>query len=108
MEIDWSNLSALLKFLVGGGSSLVVMSALSFLAENWSGWHELPRWLKFLLPMLLSALIAVGAQMLSGYADIIKDISPWYSIVVVAVMSWIQSQKTYAATKSAGYGVHNL
>jgi hypothetical protein len=107
MQIDYTVFEGVLKFLVGGGAPVVVTYALSLLVENWSKWHELPRWLKFLLPMLFSALLAVGAQILSGYADIVAAISPWWTIVVVAVTSYISSQKGYMATKTAGYGVHN-
>jgi uncharacterized membrane protein len=107
MQIDLPNLDAALKFLVGGGSSVVVMGALSYLVENWPKWHDLPKWLKLLLPMLASALLAVGAQILMGYADVVAELSPWYVIIVTAVISWINSQKTYASTKVSGYGVHN-
>jgi hypothetical protein len=103
---DWTNLEVVLKFLVGGGASVVVMYMLSLLAENWTGWHTLPKWLKFTLPLLLSALIAVGSQVLLGYADVINLASPWYTIIVVAITSYIGSQKAYMSTKASGYGAN--
>jgi uncharacterized membrane protein len=107
MEIDYTSLQAVLKFLVGGGSSIVVAGALSYLVENWAKWHDLPRWLKITLPILISALLAVGAQILMGYADVVEQISPWFTIIAVAIATWVKSQRTYALTKQTGYGVHN-
>jgi hypothetical protein len=103
---DWTNLEVVLKFLIGGGAPVVVMYMLSLLAENWTGWHTLPKGLKFILPMLLSALIAVGAQVLIGYADIVSAVAPWYTIVAVAITSYIGSQKAYMSTKASGYGAN--
>jgi uncharacterized membrane protein len=104
---DFSDFKAVLEFLVGGGASPAVMYALSLIVENWPKWHDLPKWLKFILPMLVSALLATGAEVLSGYAGVVNAISPWWTIVVVTVMSYISSQKAYMSTKTAGYGVHN-
>jgi uncharacterized membrane protein len=105
---NFTDLQVVLKFLVGGGAPVVIAGAMSYLAENWSKWHEFPKWFKFVLPVLVSALLAVGAQILMGYADVVNAISPWYTIVAVTVLAWVNSQKAYANTKATGYGVHNI
>ena len=102
------DLKSVLEWLVAGGAPIVVMYAISLLAENWEKWHTLPKLVKFLVPMILSALLAVGAQVLTGYADVIvEQIAPWWKVVVVAIMAYIGSQKAYMSTKLSGYGTHN-
>ena len=107
-NVNVVDLMSVLSFLVKGGAPVAVLYALSLLAENWAGWHTLPKWIKFIVPMIVSALLAVGAQILTGYADIVATIAPWWSVVAVAVMSYISSQKAYMSTKAAGYGTHTL
>ena len=101
------DLKSVLEWLIAGGAPIAIMYAISLLAENWSGWHTLPKSVKFLVPMILSAGLAIGAQVLTGYADVVAEIAPWWKIVLVAVMSYIGSQKAYMSTKASGYGTHN-
>jgi hypothetical protein len=102
--MDWTSLENVLAFLIGGGAPVVAMYAASLLAENWKAWITFPKWVKFLSPMFLAILLAFGAQVLVGYADIIKTIAPWWTILAVTIASYIASQKAYMSVKSSGYG----
>lgn len=102
--MDWTNLQEVLKWLAGIGAPAVVMYLVSWLVENWKGWSTLPFAVKFLSPMILSVLFALGATMLLRYTDIIATIQPWFQIVVSAIIAYLASQKAYMTAMSAEYG----
>ena len=77
------DLKSVLEWLIAGGAPIAIMYAISLLAENWSGWHTLPKSVKFLVPMILSAGLAIGAQVLTGYADVVADIAGFIARVKV-------------------------
>jgi len=106
-DVNAIDLKAVLEWLVAGGAPIAVMYAVSLLAENWAKWHALPKFVKFLAPMLLSAGLAIGAQVLTGYADVVAEIAPWFKVVMVSVLAYVGSQKAYMSTKASGYGTHN-
>lgn len=103
--MDWSNFQEVLLWLTGVGSPALVMYAVSFLAENWSGWVKLPTAVKTIAPMVLSLLIAFGASLLLKYPEIIAAIQPWFQIIASAVIAYIASQKAYMTTVDNEYGV---
>jgi len=102
---DLTDLQAVIVWLCGLGGPAVVLYAVSLLAENWKGWVNLPTWVKKLVPPLLAVLIAVGANILTGYTDIIAAIAPWWQIVISTMLAYLASQKAYMSTKEAEYGV---
>lgn len=48
---DLTNLAGVLTWLAGAGGAYVVGKLFAYIAENVPKWHELPRELKFFLPM---------------------------------------------------------
>ena len=104
MEVDWTILESVLLFLVAGGAVFVVNYALAYLAENFGFWHKLPSWLKFLIPIVVSVLLAFGAQQLLLYPDIIAVIQPFWALFITIVLAWLGSQKGYISAKAASYG----
>jgi len=101
---DWLNLQAVLGWLVAGGSVFVVNYALALLAENWKGWTNLPTIVKFLIPIVVSVLIAIGAQYLLSLPDLLGQIQPFWALLVTIILAWLGSQKGYMAAKSSRYG----
>lgn len=104
MEVDWTILTSVLLFLVAGGSVFVVGYALSWVAENFEFWHKLPPVVKTLFPIVVSILIAFGAQQLLQYPDLIELIQPYWQLAIITVLVWFGSQKGYLKAKSIGYG----
>jgi uncharacterized membrane protein len=104
MEVDWTVLEQVLLFLVSGGAVFVVNYALAYLVENFEFWHKLPSWLKFLIPIVASVLLAFGAQQLLLYPDIIAAIQPVWALIVTIVLAWLGSQRGYISAKAANYG----
>lgn len=104
MEVDWTILTSVLLYLVAGGSVYVVGYALSWVAENFEFWHKLPAVVKTLVPIVVSVLIAFGAQQLLQYPDLIALVQPYWQLAIVTILAWLGSQKGYLSAKSADYG----
>ena len=101
---DWTDFEAVAGWLAfGGGAPIVVAFALSLLVENWLAWHDLPRGVKFILPMLASVGLSIGANYLLGFPEVIAEISAIWFVVVSAVLAWLGSQVAYMKTKAANY-----
>jgi hypothetical protein len=103
-QVDWTDFRAVLVWLAGVGAPYIVGQLLSYLAENWPKWHELPRPVKFAAPLVLSVLLSVGATVLLRYDDAIGLLSPYWAIIVGAVLFYLGSQVAYMNAKKAGYG----
>lgn len=80
------------------------MMALSYVAEMWAGWHDLPKMVKTLVPPILAIVLAFGANYALQFADIIANISPMWVLIVQVIIGWIGSQKGYMETKAARFG----
>lgn len=104
MEVDWTQLGSVLLFIATGGAVFVVNYGLSWLAENFEFWHKLPSWLKLLIPILVSVLLAVGAQQLLLFPDIIAVIQPYWALLILIITAWLGSQRGYLSAKAADYG----
>ena len=102
--IDITNLTAMLLWLAGAGGAYVSGQVVSYLAENWPKWHNLPTWLKVTLPMFTSALISVLATVALNYGTQLEVVAPWWSIVSYAVLTYLATQKAHVAQLRAGYG----
>jgi len=102
--IDITNLTAMLLWLAGAGGAYVTGQVVSYLAENWPKWHTLPTWVKVVAPMLMSALISVGATIALQYGTQLEVVAPWWSIVSYAVLTYLATQKAHADQLKAGYG----
>ena len=106
MNPDLTNLSAVLMWLATAGAPFLVLWVMSLLAENWPKWHTLPRLVKFLTPLILAPLVAVGATLLASKTQLIAQIGPWYTIVVGSILAYIGSQKALMSAKRNDYGTN--
>jgi purine-cytosine permease-like protein len=101
---DWTNLTAVLTWVVVLGAPYLVGKLFAYLAENWSKWHTLPGTVKFVVPLVVSVLIALGAQGLLTLPEFLATVSPYWALVVQAVLAYLGSQKGYMEAKASGYG----
>ena len=101
---DLTNLTVALTWLAGIGGPYLVGKLVSYLAENWAKWHTFPVPVKFLAPMIASVLISVGATLLLGQVDFLEQLSPWYTMVALSIVSYLGTQKGYMETRVANYG----
>lgn len=102
--MDWTSISDIALWLTGVGSPALVMYLVSWLVENWAGWAKLPYGVKFLGPMILSVLFALGASTLLKYPEVISTIQPTFQIIASAVLAYLASQKAYMSAMKAEYG----
>jgi len=100
---DFTNLEAVLTWVVGFGAPYLVGIAFSYLAENFQAWHKLPKEVKFFIPMVVSVLIAIGAQYLLAQPAVIAQLAPVYTTVAQAIIFWLGSQNGYMNAKASGY-----
>lgn len=100
MNVDVLNLTSVLLWLAGGiGGPAVVMQILSLFASKWAWWNNLPRAVKFIVPMIVSILIAFGANFLLAKPDLVATLSPFYVILMQTVVAYLASQKQYQRTQ---------
>lgn len=101
----WTDFQAVLLWLTGVGAPYLVGAMLSYIAANWKFWETLPRNVKFIVPIIVSVLIAAGAQYALTMPVLISTAQPYWSFVISAVLAYLGSQTAYANIKRAGYGV---
>lgn len=100
---EWTNLAAVLAWIVTGGGAIVVASSLGALLEaNWVTWQNLSPVLKNALVLLFATLLAVGASILLTYTNVIELIQPWWMIVATVIITWLTGI-TYLVGKRKGY-----
>ena len=103
LQGDFDSLEAVLIWIIsGGGAMFLVGYAEAFLLENWAGWHNLPRWVKTLFPIVLASLFGVTAQSLLAF-DVVSGVPPAIGMLLLTIINWISSQKGYISAKNAGY-----
>jgi len=100
---DLTDFRTVLIWLAGVGGPYVIAYAMALLAENWPKWHELPRIVKFLVPILGCIMLSVGATLLLGQQEIIEAVSPWFALIMLSIIGWIGSQKGYMSAKASDY-----
>jgi chromate transport protein ChrA len=102
--MDSTQLGEVLLWLTGVGSPIVIMYILSWVVENFKWWITLPKDVKFLLPMVASVLLSVGASQLLKYPEIIATIQPWFQVMMASILAYLFSQKAYMTAMKADYG----
>lgn len=103
MSVDFTSLMAVLQWISLAGGPYLAGQVFALLAENWPKWHELPRQVKFVLPLLASVALSVGANLLAAQSEVVAVIDPWYRMIAVAVLAYLGSQTAYMSAKRSGY-----
>lgn len=101
---DFTDLAAVLTWLAGAGGPYFVGWVLSLLAENWPAWHDLPRSVKFAIPLIASPIVAILATLALQQAAILEFAAPWYTIIAGSILGYLGTQQAYLRAKQAGYG----
>jgi hypothetical protein len=93
-----------LTWLAGVGAPYLVGKLFAYIAENFPKWHELRREVKFLIPMIVSILLSMGAILLMGQTEIVETLGPIWSMISSAVIMYYGSQIGYREIKTTDYG----
>jgi len=101
---NWADLTSVLTWLVGAGSVYLAGYAVSLLAQNFQWFVNLPSTVKFLIPLLISVGISIGAQALLSSQIFLSTVSPYFTVIALAVLNWLGSQQGYMKLKAADYG----
>jgi len=104
MNVDYTSIVAVLTWVMGFGAPFLVGKLFAYLAENWSKWHELPKEVKFIIPMIVSVLLALGAQALLGQPAFLEQLAPYWTAVAQAIIAYLGTQQGYMEAKRASYG----
>lgn len=99
---NWTNLSFTLTWLAGAGAPILSMAFFAEYIEKIPAWHKLHKTVKFIVPMVVSVLLSIGATYLLSNTDIVELLAPHFGLMAVAVLAYLQSQKTHRNTKSKG------
>ena len=102
--MDWTQAQQVLVWITGVGAPAIVAVLLSWVVENWKGWSTLPHNLKVILPMIVSVGLAVGADQLLHFPDIVAQIQPWFQVLMSAILAYLSSQSAYMKAMKNGYG----
>lgn len=102
--MDYTQFEEVLLWLTGIGAPMVVAYILSWVVENWKQWSTFPKEVKFLIPMVTSVLLSVGAKYLLDFPDIVGEISPYFTMIMSAILTYISSQKAYMTAMEKQYG----
>lgn len=99
------DLPAVLQWLSGPGSAIVVAYVLSLVVENVPAWAKVPRALKVIIPMLVSILLSIGSTLLLRNTALVLTIGPIWAMVVGAILSYLATQQAFISVKRSGYGI---
>jgi len=101
--IDFTNLNAVLAWLSGVGAVTAVGWVLANFLEKMSWWNNLPTYIKWGVPPVFSVLLAFVAQLLLKQEILLAQIQPYFSLVVMILLTYFGSQVGHTATRQARY-----
>ena len=99
--MNWSDITVTLTWLAGVGAPIFTMYLFANLVEKLDFWHKLDKRIKQVTPMITSVLVSILATYLLNNTELIKILAPYFSTVVLAVLAYLQSQKTYKEIKNS-------
>lgn len=102
--MDYTQFGEVLLWLTGIGAPIVVGYLLSWVVENWKKWSTFPKEVKFVVPLVVSVLLSIGAKYLLNFPDIVEEISPYFTMVMTAILTYLGTQKAYMIAMDKGYG----
>lgn len=103
---EFSMLEAVITWIaIGGGSAYLVGRLFAFLVENVPAWEKVPSAAKLAIGILASGLLALAANAVLGYTELLGQLQPYYQIAVAAIIAWLSSQKALMEVKTKHYGV---
>lgn len=103
------DITSFLTWVAGVGSVMVAGNVVSLLAENWPKWHTLNKTVKTVVPMILSFLLAMGAQALLNW-QMPGQVEYWANVAILWFWTYLGNQAGYMNAKVHGYarGVQDI
>ena len=93
------DLPTALQYVAGVGAPILTVALLSFLAERWPRWNALPSDVKFIVPMLISVALSLGATWMLSNPELIDKFAPIFTMVMTSIMTYLTSQAIHQKTK---------
>jgi len=101
---EFSSLQQFLLWIATGGGAMVLAGlVVAYLLENLAFWHNLPRVVKLLAPIVIQGIIGVVAQS-AITLDLLSYIPPQFQAVLLMMIGWLFSQIGYRRIKEGNYG----
>lgn len=101
---QYSSLIEFLAFLgTLGGAQWFFGKFIARVLENWTAWHNFPKWIKKSAPMVIAVLVAVASQLALEY-DVTSYIPEWFAVILLSVINQLSGQKEYQEIKDSTYG----
>lgn len=86
----------------GAGSMILAGLVMAYLLENFAWWHNLPRWVKLIAPIVLAAIFATLAQSVI-VLDLLTFIPAPAQVLLLMMIMWLFSQIGYRSIKEGPY-----
>jgi hypothetical protein len=95
------------QFLVwvatGGGSMVLAGAVIALLLENWPAWHNFPKWVKIITPIVLAGIFGTLASAALAL-ELPAMIPPVLATLILVMLNWLGSQWQYMRAKNLGCG----
>ena len=92
----------LIWIVLGGGAAIIFGLLSARFLENLVFWHNLPKWVKKIVPVIGAGLIGILAQSLIA-VDIGQYIPEWVAAMIIAAVNLYYNQKEYGLIKDTSY-----
>ena len=89
------DLTAVLQYLVQGGSIVIIAWAVSWGLEGMDWWHALTSKARSLIILGASLVLGVGAHVLLLFPDAIAAIAPYFATIMGTVVAWLGTQAAH-------------
>lgn len=101
---EFASLTEVLIWVASAGGAMYLFGIVEArLLENWVRWHSFPLWVKKVTPIVISALLAMLANVLIT-VDVTQFIPESLAVVLLAAINWVVSQLDYEKIKQGQYG----
>jgi fructose-specific phosphotransferase system IIC component len=103
MEGGYSSLLEFFQWIFQGGGAMILAGfVVAYLLENLGWWHDLPHWVKLVVPIILAGVFGVLAESLV-VVGLLDQIPPVVQSIVLMLINWLFSQLAYKGIKEGAY-----
>lgn len=100
---EFGSLTELLLWVAGAGGLYVAGKATSYIAENWTGWHTLPYWVKVVFPIFLAGVLGIIAESLLSL-NLVQLVPAPLVMAILGALNYYGTQRGYFEIKAQGAG----
>ncbi len=98
---DWTNLQGVLVWLAGVGAVYAVGWIVANFLEKMDWWNKLPPSVKWVIPPVLSVVVAFLSQLLLKQEIILAQLQPYFALIVMVLLNYLGLQAGHNATRQA-------